>query len=59
MFSAQIPFLQCSQYFVCYYGAGHFRTRDGAACTLNPTYGRMLYVVAILPYWFRFAQVSS
>jgi hypothetical protein len=55
----QIPFLQQLQYCLCYYGGGHFKTRDGAACTANGTYRTMLYVVAILPYWFRFAQVTS
>jgi hypothetical protein len=55
----QIPFLQQLQYCLCYYCGGHFKTRDGGACTADGTYRTMLYVVAILPYWFRFAQVTS
>ncbi|GAQ90378.1 phosphate transporter [Klebsormidium nitens] len=54
--TSQIPFLQQLQYCCCYYFGGHFKNRDGAACTGNGTYRSMLYVVAILPYWFRFAQ---
>lgn len=56
---AQVTFLQEVQYCCCYYFGGHFKTRNGLACTDNGTYKRMLYVMAILPYWCRFAQVRG
>ncbi|KAH9295007.1 hypothetical protein KI387_038595, partial [Taxus chinensis] len=43
------------QYFICYYSLGDFKKRN-TEFSDNDVYEIFFYVVAIIPYWFRFLQ---
>ncbi|KAH0856055.1 hypothetical protein HID58_084316 [Brassica napus] len=55
--TSQVQAFRSLLFYVCYYGwAGDFKKRTHE-CYESDIYKKLYLVVAIVPYWFRFAQV--
>lgn len=54
----QVQALRVLQFYVCYYGWGHFRERS-TIFQDSDVYKLFFIIVAVFPYWSRFAQVNN
>ncbi|KAK4798000.1 hypothetical protein SAY86_030326 [Trapa natans] len=56
--TSQVQCFRFLQFYVCYYGWGDFKTRSIKKCSLidSKVYETFYFVVAVIPYWFRFLQ---
>jgi hypothetical protein len=51
--------LRNMEFVLCYYCGGYYRSQDHEACTSSQNvYMAWTYIIALLPYWLRFWQVS-
>ncbi|PWA57512.1 SPX domain, EXS [Artemisia annua] len=55
-FTSQVQLLRNLQFYVCYYGWGDYKKRDGEACKKSDVYDIMYIIIAVLPYWIRVLQ---
>ncbi|KAL8533762.1 hypothetical protein ACS0TY_009961 [Phlomoides rotata] len=53
--TSQIQAMRSIEYYVCFYGKGKF-SRMLKKCRTHDVYNAFYFVVAIIPYWFRFFQ---
>ena len=59
-FTSQVLVFRNLEYVACYYSGGFFLTnQEDHVCKKNSVYQGFGYVVALLPYWWRFLQVLS
>ncbi|PWA66620.1 SPX domain, EXS [Artemisia annua] len=56
-FTSQVQLLRNLQFYVCYYGWGDYKKRDGEACKKSDVYDIMYIIIAVIPYWIRLLQV--
>lgn len=55
--TSQVLVFRNIEFIFCYYTGGFFKSRSSQECTTNTAYRDLAYVVALLPYWWRFLQV--
>lgn len=55
--TSQVLVFRNFQFISCYYPTGYFLTGSDNKCDLNPIYRGFGYIVASLPFWWRFLQV--
>ncbi|XP_058096370.1 phosphate transporter PHO1 homolog 3-like [Magnolia sinica] len=53
--TSQVQAIRSLQFYVCYYGWGHFKQRKND-CLRYPVYKTFLFIVAVIPYWARLLQ---
>ncbi|XP_019057105.1 PREDICTED: phosphate transporter PHO1 homolog 9-like [Tarenaya hassleriana] len=53
--TSQVQAFRSLLFYICYYGWGDFKRRSNK-CYESDVYRRFYIIVAIIPYWFRFAQ---
>jgi hypothetical protein len=58
-FTSQVLVFRNFEFIACYYSRGFFLSKEDEACRKNLVYQGLGYVVALLPYWWRFLQVQS
>lgn len=58
-FTSQVLVFRNLEFIACYYSGGFFLSKEDEACKKNLVYQGFGYVVALLPYWWRFLQVRS
>eukprot|EP00249_Psilotum_nudum_P004394 c17923_g1_i1 orf=111-2138(-) len=54
--TSQVTTLRNLGYASCYYIGGYFRTHDINACTKSLLFNDFLYIISVLPYWWRLMQ---
>lgn len=54
--TSQVLVFRNLQYVACYYPTGFFLTGDDTKCDNNTVFRGLGYVVALLPFWWRFSQ---
>uniref|UniRef100_A0A7I4DLS2 Uncharacterized protein n=1 Tax=Physcomitrium patens TaxID=3218 RepID=A0A7I4DLS2_PHYPA len=54
--TSQVLVFRNFQFISCYYPTGYFLTGSDNKCDLNPIYRGFGYIVASLPFWWRFLQ---
>ncbi|CAM6035388.1 unnamed protein product [Sphagnum compactum] len=54
--TSQVSTLRNFEFVLCYYGGGHFLTMNSNACTNSACFKNWTFVLALLPYWWRFWQ---
>ncbi|XP_073130600.1 phosphate transporter PHO1 homolog 10 isoform X2 [Henckelia pumila] len=52
--TSQIQALRTLEYYVCFYGRGKLSQRS--KCSSHDIYNVFNFIVAVIPYWFRFMQ---
>jgi hypothetical protein len=57
--TSQVLVFRNLQYVACYYPTGFFLTGDDTKCDNNTVFRGLGYVVALLPFWWRFSQVPQ
>ncbi|KAG0627990.1 hypothetical protein M758_2G242000 [Ceratodon purpureus] len=55
-FTSQVLVFRNLEFIACYYSGGFFLSKEDEACKKNLVYQGFGYVVALLPYWWRFLQ---
>ncbi|KAG6556594.1 hypothetical protein Mapa_001535 [Marchantia paleacea] len=55
--TSQVPSFRQLEYVLCYYIGSYYKRGNGEACTKNVHFQRVVYVVSLAPYWWRFLQV--
>lgn len=53
--TSQVQALRNLEFYICYYGWGDFTTRTNT-CSGSKVFESFYFVVAMIPYWFRFLQ---
>ncbi|KAF9663759.1 hypothetical protein SADUNF_Sadunf17G0085500 [Salix dunnii] len=53
--TSQVQALRNLEFYICYYGWGDFTTRTNT-CSGSRVFESFYFVVAMIPYWFRFLQ---
>ncbi|CAM8996744.1 unnamed protein product [Rhodiola kirilowii] len=53
--TSQVQALRCLEFYICYYGWGDFIKRSNS-CRQSDVYEMFYFIVAVIPYWMRFAQ---
>lgn len=53
--TSQVQALRNLEFYICYYGWGDFTTRTNT-CSGSKVFESFYFVVALIPYWFRFLQ---
>ncbi|XP_075485499.1 phosphate transporter PHO1 homolog 10-like isoform X2 [Primulina tabacum] len=53
--TSQIQALRSFEYYVCFYGRGKL-SRRRTKCSSHEIYNVFYFIVAVIPYWFRFLQ---
>ncbi|XP_024383229.1 phosphate transporter PHO1-3 [Physcomitrium patens] len=54
--TSQVSTLRNLEFVLCYYCGGYFLSRNSEACTKSKRFDHWTYVIALLPYWWRFWQ---
>ncbi|KAF7809093.1 phosphate transporter PHO1-like protein 3-like [Senna tora] len=54
-FTSQVQALRSFEFYICYYGRGDFKRRENT-CKTNTTFITFSFIVAAIPYWWRFLQ---
>lgn len=57
--TSQVLVFRNLEFMACFYPTGYFLTAADTKCDLNPIYRGFGYVVALLPFWWRFLQVRK
>ena len=53
----QVQAIRSLEFYICYYGGGDFKLRQ-ENCSKNDVYKAFFFIVAVIPYWLRFLQVT-
>lgn len=53
--TSQVQAIRSLEFYVCYYGWGDFKKRSNN-CKESKVYQAFYFVVAVIPYWWRFIQ---
>ncbi|KAI4373857.1 hypothetical protein MLD38_011923 [Melastoma candidum] len=53
--TSQVQTIRCLEIYICYYGLGEYSQRQNK-CHNNGVYNTFYFVVAVIPFWFRFMQ---
>ncbi|XP_010552816.1 PREDICTED: phosphate transporter PHO1 homolog 9-like [Tarenaya hassleriana] len=53
--TSQVQAFRSLLFYICYYGWGDFKRRSNK-CYESDVYRKFYIIVAVIPYWFRFAQ---
>ncbi|XP_043704062.1 phosphate transporter PHO1 homolog 3-like isoform X1 [Telopea speciosissima] len=53
--TSQIQAFRSLEFYICYYGWGDYKYRTNN-CKDNDVYKTFFYIVAVIPFWFRFLQ---
>ncbi|CAM8903494.1 unnamed protein product [Rhodiola kirilowii] len=53
--TSQVQALRSLEFYICYYGWGDFIRRSNT-CRESQVYEMFYFIVAVIPYWMRFAQ---
>ncbi|KAL1551058.1 phosphate transporter PHO1 10-like isoform X1 [Salvia divinorum] len=54
--TSQIQAIRNFEYYVCFYGGGRQLARRLTRCSDDEVYNAFYFVIAVVPYWFRFLQ---
>ncbi|XP_024357946.1 phosphate transporter PHO1 [Physcomitrium patens] len=54
--TSQVSTLRNLEFVLCYYSGGYFLSRDSNSCNNSKRFEHWTYVLALLPYWWRFWQ---
>ncbi|KAL8035510.1 hypothetical protein ABFX02_12G101500 [Erythranthe guttata] len=54
-FTSQVQAIRSFEYYICFYGGGKL-SRRLSNCNSHDIYNVFYFVVAVIPYWFRFLQ---
>ncbi|OAE31554.1 hypothetical protein AXG93_3415s1140 [Marchantia polymorpha subsp. ruderalis] len=55
----EVPSFRQLEYVLCYYIGSYYKLGNGDSCTKNVHFQRVVYVVSLAPYWWRFLQVLN
>ncbi|XP_043704061.1 phosphate transporter PHO1 homolog 3-like [Telopea speciosissima] len=53
--TSQVQAFRSLEFYICYYGWGDYKLRTNN-CKDNDVYKTFFYIVAVIPFWFRFLQ---
>ncbi|KAL6547085.1 hypothetical protein OROMI_022806 [Orobanche minor] len=54
-FTSQVQALRSLEFYICYYGWGDYKLRQNN-CRENDVFKTFSYIIAAIPYWWRFLQ---
>ncbi|KAG0554364.1 hypothetical protein M758_12G087500 [Ceratodon purpureus] len=54
--TSQVSALRNLEFVLCYYCGGYFLSKDSDSCNNSKRFEHWTYVIALLPYWWRFWQ---
>ncbi|TKY58902.1 Phosphate transporter PHO1-like 7 [Spatholobus suberectus] len=57
-FTSQVQGLEKFEFYICYYGWGDFKKRENT-CNSSSLFITFSFIVAVIPYWSRFLQVTK
>ncbi|KAK9116657.1 hypothetical protein Sjap_015604 [Stephania japonica] len=53
--TSQVQALRSLEFYVCYYGWGDYKHRQNT-CSFSDVYNTFYFIIATIPYWWRFLQ---
>ncbi|KAK4797643.1 hypothetical protein SAY86_029969 [Trapa natans] len=53
--TSQVQSFRYLEFYFCYYGSGYFKSRSNK-CNSSKVYTTFSFIVAVIPFWFRFLQ---
>ncbi|KAK4783489.1 hypothetical protein SAY86_007863 [Trapa natans] len=53
--TSQVQSFRYLEFYICYYGSGYFKSRSNK-CASSVAYTTFSFIIAVIPFWFRFLQ---